>query len=297
MARTIAITIEDADTGLAVATATVTVLDAADAALSTGSTDVNGLYTSDAQLAATAYYITVTKTGYLPYTKAGGLYFQSKLHWVSPTADEIQTVGILLQPDRARSQCVVYEGAGASSGAAQTPVDSATVLVKKTSDNTLLETLTTDADGVAFLDESSYGAVAHYCTVSKALYNSNTVYRGQYEIGQSFAVPLQLTIAHTTKEFKLHLIDSEGSPVVAKTLYLDVMAMHSMTDGGEEYFVKTGEKISLTTDANGTATADLVENLMVSPTTGWAAYFGYPEKIIWVMSGDVVLGDGTPGTI
>jgi len=303
MARTITFNVKDADTGLDLQKVVMTVLDAADAVLSTGNTDANGDYTSAAQLATTAYYLTATLAGYISVVKAAAAgapvtsYFQPKLHWISPTADETQGISILLIPDRARTQCVVYEGAGAGAGAVQTPVAGATVLVKKTSDNSLIETLTTDADGVVFLDETSYLGVPYSCVVSKALYNSNTVYRGNYEAGQSFAVPLQLTIAHTTHNFSLHLIDGSGAPISGKVLKLNILGMLSITDTGEEYYVNKSGQLTLTTDVNGDADVEILEGLVVQPASGWASYFGYPEGVLWIITADVILGDSAAGLI
>jgi len=298
MARTIIFNFKDADTLNDIQTVAVDVLvHGTDVSIGSGVTDASGNFTSAAQAAGTKHYITASKTGYLPITKAGGLYFQKKLVWTSPTADETQAIEILLQADRARTQCVVYEGAGATSGAVQAPVAGAQVLIKKTSDNATIETLTTDADGVVYLDESSYTGVPYYVVVSKALYNSNTVHRGNYELGQSFAVPLQLTIAHTTKNFKLYLTDAGGTPIVGKALKMIIKGFFSVTDTGVEYYVPTGTQVTITTDANGLAETDFIENMLVGPAPGWASYFGFPEGVTWRMSADVVVGDMSAGLI
>lgn len=301
MARTIQFHIIDADTGNDLQNVVCTVKkEADDGVLSTGNTDAGGLFTSGDQAAATEYYLEAEKAGYLSIVKnwgGAGANFEKILHWISPTADETQWVEIALQPDRARTQCVVYEGEGATSGAVQTPVAGATVLVKRTSDNVTIETLTTDANGVCYLDETAYGGVAHYVVVTKAGYNSRTLYRGTFVKAQSFAVGLKQSISHSTYNFKLHLIDASGHPIVGKTLYLDVMAMHSVTDTGEEYYVRTGERIALTTDANGDAETDIVEDLIVKPSSGWASYFGYPEGVCWKMTTDIVLGDSEAGLL
>jgi len=301
MARTITIQIIDADSGNNLEDVAVAVKkNADDAELSSGVTDVNGEYTSDAQTAATEYYLTASKTGYIPYVKHGsgaGENFEMKLHWDSPTADETQEIQILMMPERSRTQIVVTEGAGATSGAAQAPVSGATVLVKKTSDNTLLETLTTDSNGVAIMDESAYGAVAHYAVVSKTGYNSHTVYGPSFVKGGTISVTLEQSVSFTTYEFAGRLIDAEGNPIVGKTLKLEVAGMHSITDSGVEYYVATGEVISLTSDENGKFSKDIVSGLRVRPKTGWTSYFGYPEKVEWTISADIDLGDGTAGSI
>jgi len=298
MARTITFNIKDADTLADIQNVVVEVfVHGTDASIGAGLTDASGNFTSAAQAAGTKHYLTASLANYIPITKAGGLYFQKKIVWTSPTADETQAIEILLQPDRARTQAVIYEGAGASSGAPQTPLAGAKVLVKKTSDNSLIETLTSDNDGVVFLDETSYTGVPYYCVVSRAGYNSRTVYRGNYELGQSFAVPLQATVAHTTKNFKLYLTDAGGNPIVGKSLKMDVKGYFSVTAGGAEYYVPNGTQITITTDANGLAETDFIENMLVGPATGWASYFGFPEGVTWRMSADVVVGDGAAGKL
>lgn len=297
MANSITITILDQDTGAALQGAAYNVKKTSDdSSAGSGTTDASGQGTVSSLATGTEYYLELSKTNYDSYTKSGQ-YQTRRYRFTHSAANEDHAVTLMLSPTRSRTQVQVFEGIGSASGSPQTAVSGATVVVKKTSDNSTVETLTTDNDGVAFLTDASYtGIGAIYAQISKTGYNTKTVYFGTSDLGDVISCQLTQSVSHTTYTLTGRLINADGTPVTGRLMTAKVIGPTSITTGGDVYYTNSSVNVTATTDANGEFEFTFIDGAIVQPV-GWASYFGYPDNARFTMSANRELGDGSSMTV
>lgn len=253
--------------------------------LAEGETDgSNGFLAEDLPTDA-LIYITFTKEGYEPW-------FPDAWNFLRYKGYEDAAIWVVMHRLRSKSQVFVCDPTGA-------PLAGAVVVVKNSS-HVVVETIETDANGIALMDETGgiYQVGADYTAdVSLEGYNPRTIALNDWRLGITGSATLSEAIEFETVNFSLRLIDVYGKPIIGRTLQLSVVAPKSVEEDGIVYYIATGQTITFTTNADGIASVDLIKGLIVKPSGGWNSYFGYPENVIWVLNDDVNLGDGTAGVL
>ena len=297
MANTVKLTIKD-ELDAALAGVAVDCKNLADdvSVTGAGNTDASGQITFSDLVTGKEYYFTASKSGYDSIIKAGK-YHQRKIIFKHMVADDDHEITTMMSTIRSRTQVQVYEGIGSASGSPQVPIVGATVLVKNLSGGTTIETLTTNADGVALMDDSKYTSVNKiYAVISKTGYNTVTTHVGSSNVGDVISARLQASVSFTTYTLTGRLINADGTPVVSRKIKMKAIGMFSVANATKEHYVNNSQDFYVYSDANGEFEFTLVEGLMVQPI-GWAAYFGYPDNAKFTMSANIELGDGTAGKL
>jgi hypothetical protein len=278
----------NADTGNGVASAAVTIYKASDdSVVDTDTTTAGGNCTLTAPVGV-IYYVGVVKAG---YRTLGA----DKLLIVTPDVLVANlTLGYTMQPLRAWSGVNVTEGAGVSVNAPQAPVDAVTVTVT-TSGGGAIEVVTTDANGWAELTDSLYtGSVVYKIVLTKAGYNTYTMYFTYSGLGCVVDAIIKQSVAATIWNVTGTCLNSDGTPGVGEVLYYEITnGLLSEDIGGvQHYFVGGGAK-SVVADANGLFTIPVPDMgiLKIGQNN-----FGFPT-IACVITSDCVMGDGTFGVL